>query len=161
MRALTRRELTALKSRVVAVAEAAAMATGARLEWQEGLTYADRRDNPILAEAFARNIKTLGERVEPPTESAGSSDMGNVGEVCPMIHPYIGISEKPISGHSVEFVAASGSDTAMRGMLRAAKALAMTVVDLCYDEALFPAVRAEHARSRAEAERGSSGPSPR
>ena len=86
----------------------------------------------------------------PPVKSQGSSDMGNVGEVCPMIHPYVKISDSVT--HSSEFAVAAGSEEGMKGMLKAAKALAMTTLDLCYDDTFLEAVKTDHARYRHEVE---------
>ena len=150
IRAVNRRELAELKKRVLNIAESAATTTGARLEIEEGLTYAERYENPPLSKAFADNLISIGEHVDPPIKSQGSSDMGNVGEVCPMIHPYVKISDSVT--HSSDFAIAAGSEEGMKGMLKAAKALAMTTLDLCYDDALLGTVKADHARYRAEVE---------
>jgi amidohydrolase len=146
VRAVNRRELADLTGRVRAIAAAAAAATGARLEIEEGLTYAERYESRALSRAFAANLETLGEPVEPPTPGIGSSDMGNVGEVCPAAHPYIKICDE--ATHSPEFAAAAASEGGMRGLLLAAKALAMTALDLCEDPALLSAIADEHAAYR-------------
>jgi len=146
VRAVNRRELTGLTQRVRAIAEAAAAATGARLEIEAGLIYAERYENRALGQAFVANLEALGEPVEPPTKGIGSSDMGNVMEVCPAIHPYVKISDE--INHSPEFTHAAASERGMRGMILAAKALAMTALDVCEDPALVAAVKAEHAAFR-------------
>jgi amidohydrolase len=146
VRAVNRRELDDLAGRVRAIAEASAAATGARLEIEEGLTYAERNENRVLGQAFAANLESLGEPIEPPTAGIGSSDMGNVMEVCPAIHPYVKIAD--VINHSPEFAQAAASEGGMRGMLVAAKALAMTAFDLCENPALVAAIQAEHAAYR-------------
>lgn len=151
IRAINRKELVDLKRRVRVIAEAAAAATFARLEVVEGLTYGERHENSVLSQAFASNLSSLGVRVDPPLKGIGSSDLGNVGEVCPMIHPYVKVADDSVSNHTPEFAQAAGSEEGMQGMLKAAKALAMTTLDLCYDSALFESVKAEYARYRAEA----------
>jgi amidohydrolase len=153
IRATHRRDLTAFKERVLRIAESAAAATGARLEVEEGLTYAERRENPILAKRFAANMTSLGVEVDPPVTGIGSSDMGNVSERVPSIHPYVKIADG-VSTHSSAFAEAAGSEHAMKGMLQAAKALAMTTLDLCLDEVFFEAVQADHARYRSEVTEG-------
>jgi amidohydrolase len=150
IRAINRKELVDLRRRVITIAEAAATATFARLEVVEGLTYAERHENPVLSQAFASNLSSLGERVDPPVKGIGSSDMGNVGEVCPMIHPYVKVADESVPNHTHEFAQAAGSEIGMQGMLKAAKALAMTTLDLCYDSALLESVKADYARYRAE-----------
>ena len=60
----------------------------------------------------------------------GSSDIGNVSQVVPAIHPYIAIGPEEIGGHTSEFEKASASPAGHEGLVHAAKALAMTAVDL-------------------------------
>jgi len=150
IRATNRSDLVGFKNRVLGIAESAAAATGARLEFEEGLTYAERHENQPLSDAFAANMARLGVRVDPPAKGIGSSDMGNVEEVCPAIHPYVKIADESISTHSSAFAQAAGSEEGVKGMLEAAKALAMTTLDLCLDEALLKAVKEDHARYRSE-----------
>jgi metal-dependent amidase/aminoacylase/carboxypeptidase family protein len=65
-----------------------------------------------------------------PNERMGSSDMGNVSQAVPALHPYIAICPEDVAGHSVEFREASASPAGHQGMLQAAKVMAMTAVDL-------------------------------
>ena len=143
IRATSRKELTALKERVMAIARAAAAATGATLEVKEGLTYAERQENLALSESFASNLRAIGVEVLPALKGVGSSDMGNVGEVCPMAHPYVKIVEEPTELHTPEFAVAAASQAGMDGLIQATKALAMTALDVCYDPALLSAIRSE------------------
>ena len=151
VRATNRRDLMDLKKKVLNIAESASASTGARLEFEEGVTYAERYENKPLSEAFAGNLRSLGVSVDPPARGIGSSDMGNVGEVCPAIHPYVKIVEESISTHSSAFAQAAGSDAGRKGLLQAAKALAMTTLDLCLDARLLAAVKEDHLRYRSEA----------
>jgi amidohydrolase len=153
VRATNRRALLGLKKKVLAVAESAALATGARLEFEEGITYAERNESPPLSQAFAANLTSMGVRVDPPAKGIGSSDMGNVAEVCPAIHPYVKICDESISTHSGDFAQAAKSPAGKEGMLQAAKGLAMTALDLFYDDSLLARVKADFARYREEAER--------
>jgi hypothetical protein len=56
--------------------------------------------------------------------------MGNVSQLTPSIHAMVAIATKEVSLHSPEFAAAAASEEGIRGLLDAAKAVAMTVVDL-------------------------------
>ena len=60
----------------------------------------------------------------------GSSDMGNVSQVVPAIHPYLAIAPEEVAGHSIEFRKAAASPVGHRAMILGAKAMAMTAVDL-------------------------------
>jgi metal-dependent amidase/aminoacylase/carboxypeptidase family protein len=87
----------------------------------------------------------LGEKVQAPDPKAGkgSTDMGNVSYVVPSIHPSIAIGPKKLAGHSREFAAVSFSERGHEAMLVAAKAMALTALDLFSDEALMEKVRRE------------------
>ncbi|ARU95511.1 M20 family metallopeptidase [Tatumella citrea] len=130
LRAATRVGLEQVKQKVYAVANGAAMMTGARLEIVEGLTYAERNNNQALAGLFADNLGLLGLTVENPPEQGGvgSSDIGNVSQLTAAIHPYLRIGD--VRPHTPEFALAAGSEYGIAAMLDAAKALAMTASDL-------------------------------
>jgi len=116
-------------------AEGAALATGARLEFIEvGHAYKAMKPNKILGEMFLKHVVASGIPHNPPKEnSMGSTDMGDVTQVVPGIHAYVQIAEDDVAGHSREFTDASGSERGQVAMLAAAKALAMTAVDLLED----------------------------
>ena len=116
-------------------AEGAALATGARLEFsQVGISYKALKPNKILGELFLKHVVASGLPHEPQEDNAmGSTDMGDVTQVVPGIHPYVKIAEEDVAGHSREFTEASGSEQGKAAMLAAAKAMAMTTVDLLED----------------------------
>ena len=118
--------------RVKNCARGAALGTGTRVEIG---TYATRDynmvSNPTLVELFTKNWESLGVKVEEVTErSYGSSDMGNVGQVMPAIHPTVSIAPEGTPGHSVAFRDAAKSEAGHEGLILAAKGLAMTAVGL-------------------------------
>ena len=114
-------------------AEGAALATGATLSFETfGHAYKAMKPNRTLSDAFTKNLETLGEPLNPPPADAGlgSTDMGDVSQVVPAIHAYIQIADEKVAGHSREFAQASVSERGHEVMLVAAKALAMTAIDL-------------------------------
>jgi len=125
--------LDELQEKVLNCFKGAATATGARLEyrWDE-LRYAPMRNNMALAELFAGNMQRLGRQVRLIDRSGafGSTDMGNVSQLAPAIHATIAITSTEAQLHSPDFAAAAASDEAIDGLCDAAKALAMTAVDL-------------------------------
>jgi metal-dependent amidase/aminoacylase/carboxypeptidase family protein len=124
---------TEVLDKVRACAEGASLATGARLEFKlSGPRYDARLPNPKLVELFKLNLEALGLAVEIATgsERLGSSDIGNVSQVVPTIHPYIAIAPEEVGGHTVKFREAAASPAGHEGLIHAAKALAMTAVDL-------------------------------
>jgi hypothetical protein len=60
--------------------------------------------------------------------------MGNVSQVIPAIHPYIGIDSLPAVNHQPEFAAAAASPAADRAAMQGALALALTVMDVASDD---------------------------
>lgn len=125
--------LDELKERVLNCFKGAAKATGARLKYKwDDVRYATMRNNLTLAQLFTENMQSLGRIVAPaePGNGFGSTDMGNVSQLVPSIHPHVAITDKEISIHSAQFAVAAASEGGVKGMLDAAKAMAMTVVDL-------------------------------
>ncbi|MOA09587.1 hypothetical protein D3C78_1294290 [compost metagenome] len=73
----------------------------------------------------------------------GSLDLGNVSVRCPVIHPYIKVTEDRLLLHTEAFRDAAMTEYAINGMLFGAKMLAATAYDVCADPALLSRVRAE------------------
>jgi amidohydrolase len=133
VRALDDDYLAELKDRVLNCFIGASVASGARLEYRwRDRTYAPMKNNMTLAGLFKQNLKSLGRNVEDfdPRSGLGSTDMGNVSQVVPSIHPTIAIAPHEVLLHTPEFAAATISEAGHNGLLDAAKAMAMTVVDI-------------------------------
>jgi len=123
--------LDELKQKVLNCFTGAAMASGARLEYKWGkLHYAAMRNNLTLAQLFSHNMQFLGREMRPEPGERGSTDMGNVSQLVPSIHPFVSITSAEVANHTPEFALASASEAGISGLLDGAKALAMTVVDL-------------------------------
>jgi amidohydrolase len=123
-----------------------ATATGARLEYRWGrVRYAPLRTNMVLARLFQKNMQSLGRKVllAEPGKAFGSTDMGNVSQVTPSIHPNVAIAPKEVTAHSPEFAQAAASEAGIKGMLDSAKAMAMTVVDLVANRETLARVKRE------------------
>lgn len=125
-------------------AQGAALATGAELSLSKiGHEYKAMKENHTFAAAFKKNLEMLGIEVGPPSGGLGSTDMGDVSHIVPAIHPYIAICSEEIVGHSHEFAEAAGSERGYDVMISAAKALAMTAIDLFIDSDLMRRIKAE------------------
>lgn len=139
-----------LVDKVEKCAIGAASATGATLNFKViKPSYKSRLMNKVMGEAFVRNLATVGEPLLPLPEGsgAGSSDIGNVSHVVPAIHPYISICDRGIAGHSREFADASASHRGHQAMISAAKALAMTTIDLMTNPELMKRVQDEFRKT--------------
>ena len=133
VRALDNDYLSELKNRVLNCFAGASVASGARLEYRwRDRTYAPMKNNMILAGLFKHNLESLGRAVEDfdPRSGLGSTDMGNVSQVVPSIHPTIAIAPREVLIHTPEFAAATISEAGHSALLDAAKAMAMTVADI-------------------------------
>ncbi len=125
--------LQELKQKVINCFVAGSLGTGARLEYKwDDIYYAPMRNNVTLAKLFTENMKTLGRNMllSDTISSVASTDMGNVSQLVPAIHPYVKIAEKNVMIHSPEFVLAAASEEGIKGIFDSAKALSMTIVDL-------------------------------
>jgi amidohydrolase len=125
--------LAELKDKVLNCFTGASIASGARLEyrWRER-AYTSMKNNSNLAGLFKQNLESLGRHVEAfnPDFGFGSTDMGNVSQVVPSIHPTIAIASPEVFIHTQEFASAAASESGHEGFMDAAKAMAMTVVDI-------------------------------
>jgi len=135
IRSATKENLALVKEKVLKIAEGACLITGATLEVTNyELSYDDLKTNQPLHNAFLANLRELGVTdIKPPGSGAGSSDIGNVSNVVPTIHPYIGISEMPLIGHTREFADATITPFAHERLMVGALALAYTGVDVLCD----------------------------
>ena len=138
-----RREVVLQK--LINCAEAAAKATGCQIKYEALPGYTEIVPNHIVGNLFVENLTSLGrEIVDPePNERMGSTDMGNVSKVVPSIHPYLETVSKEIAGHTVEFREVCMSQSGKSSMLDAAKAMAMTAVDLLMKPHLVREAREE------------------
>lgn len=131
-RASTKERVTEVVEKVKKIAEGAALMTGATLEMERyELPYDDLNTNETLSEMFNNNLRELGITDIKEAKATGeSSDIGNVSHVAPTIHPYIGITDCPIVGHSVEMANATTTSKAHDRLLIAALAMAYTGYDV-------------------------------
>jgi amidohydrolase len=138
--------LADLRRRVLACFEGAAVATGTELRpmWSDVCEVVNT--NAPLAEAFAENVRSLGRTMQPrrASDTHGSTDMGNVTSVIPGIHPFLSITDGPVPGHSIAFTEAARTPRALETMHLAAKALAMTALDVLTEPALLKRTKEAH-----------------
>jgi amidohydrolase len=143
IRATDRAYATEALEKVIDCGRAAATATRAKFEFEKTKGYDAMKPNRPLGEAFARNLKSLGWAVDPLPErpKMGSTDMGDVSQQLPAIHPYL-IIGKDIVGHSLEFRDAALTEQGFKAMLTAAKAMALTGLDVLTNPTFLKEIRA-------------------
>ncbi len=134
VRAQQRVYLNEVIKKFYACVEAAAQATGCRMEISK---YEEDFDEMVNNHALAERVRDyLVEALDSgPFEYApdhfGSIDMGNVSHVVPGIHVLIDIANgQQMSPHTRAFCDAAATDYAGQAMLRAGKALALTGYDV-------------------------------
>ena len=114
-RAKTSKYAKEIGARVIRCAEAAAMATGTRLEHLVEGAYKNLINNLSIAHRYAAHSETLGtiSREAPENTPTGSTDMGDVSHVMPAIHPSFAISKRGEGNcHEDAFVAHADSSAA-------------------------------------------------
>jgi amidohydrolase len=159
LRAKDREYLAVVTEKVRAVAEGAALETGARLEvipyypypTPRGThaMYENGRPNAVLAKLARANAGRAGLRVDEPPKGpragGASSDFGNVSQVLPATAISFAVSEKPIPGHSLQMRDAAITDLAHQSAIAVAKTLALVATDLLADPAKVAEARASFA----------------
>lgn len=146
VRALDLAYMDDLFGRVVGCCEAAAQATGCRVKLTSaGKDYQPYKPVYSFAELFQRNLESLGETVDqgPVDRELGSTDVGNVSQAVPTIQPMVQICPREVACHMAAFADAAASDAGHRAMFAAAKAMAMTALDLLTEPAALERVAAE------------------
>lgn len=135
--------------KVRAIAEGAALATGARVEIERFQNEVkDLVVTPELDEILKAELETLGDTVADSRISGlGSTDAGNISYEVPTAHGYIKIGPESLVAHTEEFREAARSEAGDEALIRGAKALAQTGYRLLTEHALLAQVKQAHIRS--------------
>ena len=138
IRAKTIRDLDRIQEQVRRCFEAGAIATGAKVEIVGGTNNCAELNNDMqIAAMFASNGQTIGRNFINLPESLNrpfSTDMGNVSQVIPSIHPMIGIDSLPAVNHQPEFTAHCVKPAADKAVIDGALAMAWTAIDLASEK---------------------------
>lgn len=136
-----------LKRRVLACFDGAATATGCQWDWAPTEhPYAPVKTDQTLARLWDANLTALGRTLTAPPLRGGSTDMGNVSQVVPSIHPMVSFLGESAIPHNPEFTLAAVSRAADDAILDAAIAMAWTTLDV----AATPNIRQEFRQRTAE-----------
>ncbi|HEX3547540.1 MAG TPA: M20 family metallopeptidase [Mycobacterium sp.] len=154
MRAVNSESLHQLEDKMVGCFAAGAAATGCeRTVTETAPAYAELTPDPWLASAFRIEMLRLGRRpVDENLEATmplGSTDMGNVTQVMPGIHPIVGIEANGASIHQPAFAAAAAGPSADKAVVEGAIMLGRTVVSLAETPAQRDRVLDRQARRAA------------
>jgi amidohydrolase len=151
MRANDAASLRELEERMAACFSAGAVATGCEHHVSETEpAYRELAPDKWLADTFRAEMVRVGRTpVAEELEAAlplGSTDMGNVTQVLPGIHPIVGIDAGGASVHQPGFAAAAAGPSADKAVVEGAIMLARTVVSLAQTPAERARVLAAAAR---------------
>jgi amidohydrolase len=155
IRASTRTGLNEVTKKVKAVAEGAALATGAKLNV---IAFQNEVDNLLLNKrydhVFKEVIEELGEAVVAgDRDGIGSTDAGNISQVVPTIHPYIKIGADDLVAHTVPFREAAASAKGDEALITGAKGLALTALQLVTNSTLLDSIKEEFRERKAAEEK--------
>jgi len=135
--------------RVIACAQGAATSTGCTLEIEEDpRIMAPFRINKSFAALYSKQLEILGlpEDEVQVDRNCGSSDIGNVSQVVPTIHPHVPIGPG-VNIHSSFFAEATVSQAGDKAVIEGACALAMTAIDLIFDSDCRDRIKEEFCES--------------
>lgn len=145
VRAADLAEVARVKERLLSCAAGAAQASGCRLEvFEDENILAPLKVNYEFSALYSSQLRLLGlEEVNaPPDRSRGSSDIGNVSQVVPTIHPHVAIGAG-IHIHSEEFARATVSPQGQEAVLEGARAMALTAAELAVSADVRAKITAE------------------
>ena len=109
--------------------KAGALALGATVEIDTWPGYLPLECDATMAELFRRNANTIVGECRTAGHRAGCTDMGDVSQIMPVLHPYMGGASG--TGHAADYRI---TDPAI-AYVAPAKALAAMVVDLMWGDA--------------------------
>ncbi|MCV7197692.1 amidohydrolase [Mycobacterium angelicum] len=135
MRAVESESLRELEGRIYACFAAGALAAGCEYEIDSAApAYAELKPDQWLAGVCREEMRRLGREPVPAAVEAGlplgSTDMGNVTQVLPGIHPVIGVDAGGATVHQRAFAAAAAGPSADRAVVEGAIMLSRIIVHL-------------------------------
>lgn len=142
VRAKNRSYLDEVVQKVKNIAHGAELVTGAKVEITNyELSYDNMLTNQTLSEIFTENLLATGvKKVLKAKDTYGSIDMGNVSQVVPAIHPYIGLDSQGLVAHTKEFADITITENSHQILSKGALALASTGCELLTNKELFEKV---------------------
>lgn len=148
IRASERSYLEEVTQKVINCAKGAELMTGAKLSYRN---FENPFDNIInvrsFQDAMKSNLEDIGvidfyEGNNPPT---GSTDIGNVSQVCPNMYTELRLNVNPmVYVHEKEFLKYANSNEAYELLHKAIKSMATTALELYCDNKLLSKIKEEH-----------------
>lgn len=134
MRAPSLHNLRLIQNKLRRCLEAGAHASGCTLEvTPTGNDYAELRQDPFLSDAYRKAMEAKGRDVAFSAEPVASTDMGNVSQLVPSIHPLLGYDVRGAAHHTAEFAAFGASTGADKAVLEGSFGLAAAACTAAMD----------------------------
>ncbi|KAF9166504.1 hypothetical protein DFQ26_007686 [Actinomortierella ambigua] len=150
-RATNTKDLAKVHNDVLRVIHAAAAATGCTVTVHKEMEYQSLPQNEILGTRYTQYLTEAGvrflSRAEQEAIPTGSTDMGNIANALPVIHPIFNIdnldsiTNVDLTNHSYGFTEQSKTDVAHAATFRAAKGMALVGLDVIVEPGFAEAVR--------------------
>lgn len=136
MRAPSIEKLRIIQDKVRRCLEAGAHASGCTLDvTPTGNDYAELRQDPFLSDAYRAAMTAIGRDVVFNAEPVASTDMGNVSQLVPSIHPMVGYDVRGAAHHTAEFAAFGASAGADKAIIDGSFGLAAAACAAALDPA--------------------------
>lgn len=132
------------------IVKAASLATGAEYKFGLFQNWVDNTvPTPLFDEVYEEVLNTYGEEFTPIDiyKSGGSSDVGNISQVVPVIQPHISISDTEIIGHTEGFKLAAKSEKGLDSIGLGAKVLAQTALELILNPERLKKIKEQHKQN--------------
>ncbi|HAK46494.1 MAG TPA: hypothetical protein DCO79_11330 [Spirochaeta sp.] len=126
-------DLISFEKRIVDCTEAAAKAAGCDSVFKTMTAVKPVKFNRKLFELAAANMEASGEHLETLPLWQASSDFGDLSHEVPSLSLLYGTHDKNLRWHSRTVAEKSAETEANEAMLRAAKILAMTAIDILFE----------------------------
>ncbi|MFH5821008.1 M20 family metallopeptidase [Georgenia sp. AZ-5] len=143
--------LHALVPRVEDCARGAALATGCNVTIEQRTPpYHPLLTNSVMGQIVTAAMELVGRQVGAGSSGmgVGSTDMGNVSQLVPSVHPTLKL-EEGLDLHTREFATAAAGPRMASAVLDGARVLAATALTLFTDPAALSRVKKEFAASNA------------
>ena len=143
LRAPNDKELDVLIKKSINVFEASARAHGCTVKIEDISHFSNLLRNSTLMGSYAVNAKSIGMEmdIKDGSKPAGSTDMGNVSYSTPSMHPMFSIGNA--AKHTRAFAGLANTEHAYERTLIAAKAMAMTAIDVLTNSTMRDSVKAD------------------
>jgi len=149
IRGLTMPDFNYMVKKVFDCARGSAKSSGCRLKIVSNpLVYHPFEPNRTMGKVFAKHFKSSGliENGPGETKEIGSSDIGNLSQVVPSLHPEFAVGDGKAVNHSRDFLKAVVSKNGIENMLKATTAMAATAIDIFYDAKLVADIKTDFIR---------------